>query len=379
MKLDDLRNEIDLIDDQLIALFVKRMNAALKVAKVKKENDLPVLSSKREQEILAKVTEKVGDDLDVYGRILYNTIFDLSRSYQNNYLCPSSDLDMRIREALEKTPKLFPRKSIVACQGIEGAFSQLAAEKLFDFPAIMYFNNFEGVFTAVEKGLCQYGVLPIENSSYGSVGEVYDLMRNYHFHIAKSVKLHVRHALLVKPGTKLSDIKEIFSHEQGLGQCSKFIKGLKGVKATVCENTAIAAQIVASSDNNQTAAISSKNCASIYGLEILNDDIQNNDNNYTRFICISKDLEIYPGASKVSLMISVPHKPMSLYSVIAKFSSLGLNLTKLESRPIPGSDFEFMFYFDIDASLYSENVVRLLCQLEKDLDLFVFLGNYLED
>ena len=242
----------------------------------------------------------------------------------------------------------------------------------------MYFNSFEGVFTAVEKGLCQYGILPIENSSYGSVGTVYDLMQNYNFHIVKGIRLRISHNLMAKPGTKMSDIKEIVSHEQAIGQCGDFLKDLKDVKITICENTAIAAKIVAESDRNDIAAISSKECVDLYGLEILKKHIQISDNNYTRFICISKKLEIYPGANRISLILSLPHVPRSLYHTIAKFAALGVNLTKLESRPIPGSDFEFMFYFDLDASVYSPELINLLSELESQPETFVFLGCYTE-
>jgi chorismate mutase/prephenate dehydratase len=378
MKLEELREEIDAIDTEIIDLFVKRMEVVKKVAQTKQDSNYSVLNSGREKEILTRISNQAGEELDGYARILFNAIFDVSRSYQTRFMNPETELKQRIETALAETPKLFPKKPIVACQGIQGAYSQIATEKLFDFPSIMYFNNWEGVFNAVEKGLCQYGVLPIENSSFGSVGEVYDLMKNYNFHIARGIRLRIAHALLVKHGTKLSDIKEIYSHEQAIGQCAEFLKGLKDVKVTVCENTAIAAELVANSDRTDVAAISSKNCAGLYQLDILSEDIQVSDNNYTRFICISKNLEIYPGSDKLSLMLSLPHRPMSLYNMIAKFAALGLNLTKLESRPIPGSDFEFMFYFDMDASLYAPEVVSLLCELEQEPELFVFLGSYTE-
>lgn len=378
MKLEDIRKDIDKVDSQIAALFKERMGLALEVAKTKEENKMAVVNASREKQILHRISEEIGEPLDGYGRILFNTLFDLSRSYQNNYLSRVSDIGDRIAKALEETPKLFPKKAVVACQGVEGAYSQAACDKLFEVPSTMYFNSFEGVFNAVEKGLCQYGILPIENSSYGSVGAVYDLMRNYNFHIVKSIRLRINHALLAKPGTQMKDVKEIFSHEQAIGQCGEFLKSLKDVKITVCENTAAAAKMVAESHRTDTAAISSRECMELYGLESLNNNIQVSDNNYTRFICISKNLEIYPGASKISLMLSLPHKPSSLYHMIAKFSTLGVNLTKLESRPIPGSDFEFMFYFDMEASVYSPELVNLLGQLENQPEIFVFLGSYSE-
>ena len=378
MELTEARNKINDIDSQIVDLFCKRMETALEIAKIKKKEGLPVENNKREKEILYNVSKATGKDLETYTRLVFNTLFDVSRSYQSRYLSEPGKLAEKIREAIEKTPKIFPEKASVACQGVSGSYSEAACEKLFTIPSIMYFNTFESVFNAVDKGLCEYGILPIENSSYGSVSAVYDLMRNYNFHIVRSTRLHISHCLLASPGTKLEDVKEIFSHEQALGQCDDFLKGLDGVKITACSNTVEAAKTVAESDRKDIAAIASKDCIELYNLKVLESNIQMTDNNYTRFICISKDLEIYPGASRISLMLSLQHKPSSLYHMIGKFSSLGLNLVKLESRPIPGSDFEFMFYFDIEASIYSEELVDLLGQLNDGPETFVFLGSYSE-
>lgn len=378
MNLDELRTQIDEIDEKFVALFVERMKLSEKVAETKKITSTPVLSGKREREVLSKISENAGDDFAGYARLLYNTLFDISRSYQNRLLYSESLLKDKILTALSDTPKLFPKKATVACQGTEGAYSQHAAEKIFAAPEIMYFDSFNSVFSAVDKGLCKYGVLPIENSSRGSVGQVYDLMKNHNFYIAKCLKLHISHKLLGKVGMKISDIKEIVSHNQALGQCAEFIKSLGDVKITTCENTAIAAQIVANSNRMDIAAISSADCAELYGLTVLKDGIQLSDNNYTRFICITRDLEIYPGANKISLMMSLPHRPNSLYSRLSKFSALGINLTKLESRPIPGSDFEFMFYFDMEASVLQPEVLSLLSELYSAPEQFAFLGNYIE-
>ena len=376
--LEQMRHDIDNIDAQITDLFKQRMETSLEIAKYKKENAVPVLSDSREKEIMHKISEQIGEPFDGYARLLFNTIFDASRSCQNNYLARKSDLADRIEAALQQTPKLFPKKAVVACQGVAGSYSQAACERLFEVPSIMFFNSFEGVFNAVEKGLCQYGILPIENSSYGSVGAVYDLMQNYNFHIVRGIRQRISHNLMAKAGTRLSDVKEIFSHEQAIGQCGEFLKTLKDVKVTVCENTALAAKMVAESDRNDVAAISSKECLDLYGLELLKKHIQVSDNNYTRFICISKNMEIYPGSNKISLILSLPHVPRSLYHTIAKFAALGINLTKLESRPIPGSDFEFMFYFDLEASVYSPELINLLSELENQPETFVFLGCYTE-
>jgi chorismate mutase/prephenate dehydratase len=203
-------------------------------------------------------------------------------------------------------------------------------------------------------------------------------MKKYSFHIARSLKLRVRHMLLGKAGTQISKITEIFSHEQAIGQCGEFLKSLGNVKVTVCENTAVAARMVAQSGRDDLAALSSREYAALYGLSVLSEDVQDNDSNYTRFICISKGLEIYPGANRISLMLSVPHKPGSLYRLISRISTRGININKIESRPIHGSDFEFMFYFDLEAEVAQKNVLGLLGELANDLEQFSFLGSYSE-
>lgn len=378
MELNEAREKINEIDEQLVKLFSSRMELSSKIAEYKAEKNLPILDRTREREVLNKVADLSGPELENYSKVLFSTLFDLSRSYQNRLTKSESPLGAQIQEALENTPKQFPTKVVAACQGVEGAYSQQACDKIFSLPNIMYFRTFEGVFQAVEKGLCQYGILPIENSTAGSVNAVYDLMSRYHFYIARSIRLRIEHSLLARTAVPLSKIKEVVSHEQAISQCSAFLKNHPEIKVTVVENTAAAAKMVAESDRDDLAAISSRSCAELYGLCALSDTVQNSENNFTRFICISKELEIYPGAGKTSLMLTVPHRPGSLYGVIARIAALGMNLTKLESRPIPGKDFEFMFYFDLDASIYNPEVVRLICELDSDLDEFAYLGSYSE-
>ena len=378
MDLQEARNSISRIDEELTSLFVKRMELSKEIAAYKKDNHMSVFDRSREREVVNHVCDLAGKDFETYIRVLYGTLLDVSRSYQRQLIGATSSLKERVQEAIRNTDPVFPSRAVVACQGVEGAYSQNACDKLFSLPNIMYFNSFSGVFQAVESGLCRYGILPIENSTAGSVNEVYDLMKKHNFYIVRSIKLRIDHNLLAKKGTKLSDIKEIYSHQQALDQCSEFLKSLKGVKITVCENTAVAAKFVAESERNDVAAISSKNCAELYSLSVLSNTVQNNDNNYTRFICISKSLEIYPGADKVSMMFSIAHKPGTLYNVVSRFSTLGLNLTKLESRPMPGKDFEFLFYFDLNASIYDEKVPELLGEFDDEFDPFTFLGSYSE-
>ena len=376
MDLKDYRAQLDAIDDQLTALFKQRMEIVRHVADYKKETNTPVMASGREREILYRVTGLCGQELEEYTKILYSTILELSRDHQEDRLSTGeSALVAEILAAAEQTGE-FPKRAIVACQGAEGAYSQMACDKLFPVSQILYCNRFEGVFRAVEAGMCRYGILPIENSSAGSVTEVYDLMERYNCKIVRSLKLKVEHCLLARPGVQLKDVKEVVAHEQALNQCSEFLKS-SGAKVTVFSNNAAAAKYVSESDRSDIAAIASVNCAGLYGLSVLSDHVANSDHNYTRFICISKQLEVYEGAGKITFVTAASHRPGSLYSLIAKFATRGLNICKLESRPIPGKDFEFRFYFDVEASVWNKDTQTVLSQLEKE-EFFTFLGAYSE-
>ena len=377
-ELEQLRGQIDQIDDKIIALFKERMQVSDKIALVKKEYDMPTLAPGRERAVLARVAEEAGEAVADYTESLFRTIMAASRSYQNIRSGKKSVVYESVKEALENTPKLFPQRAMVACQGIEGAYSQIACDSIFKSPSIMYFKSFDNVFKAVESGMCQYGILPIENSTAGSVNTIYDLMLRHNFSIVRSARLKVSHNLLAKYGTKLSDVKEIFSHEQAINQCAAFLAGMKGVKVTVVENTAVAAKMVAESGDPGVAALSSRFCAEHYGLQTLQANVQDQDNNYTRFICISKKPEIYPGADRTSFMMIISHKPGSLYNVLSKFYALGINLRKLESRPLPDREFEFMFYFDIESSVYAPEMEKLFLDLESESEEFRYLGTYNE-
>ena len=378
MELTDYRKEIDRIDREMVKLFTERMDIAADIGRYKQEKGLPVYDPERERQKLGDLTALTREDLSSSVEGLYSTIFELSRSYQRMLHPRATVLRDQIEAAIQNTPRLFPERALVACQGVEGAYSQQACEKVFKRPQIMYFNSFEGVFSAIDKGLCPYGILPLENSTAGSVNKIYDLMMEYNFHIIRSTRIKVDHSLLVLPGVKKEEVREIFSHEQALSQCTEFLEEMKGVKITPCANTAAAAKMVFESGRRDAAAISSRSCAQIYGLDCLADSIQNQGSNYTRFICIAKDLEIYPGSDTTSVMMTLPHRPGSLYRALSRFNALGINIQKLESRPLPGSDFEFMFYFDFEASVYSPEFLSFFEDIDGIATRFVYLGSYLE-
>ena len=378
MDISELREQINQIDHEIVELYGKRMETAREIDRFKREHNLPVLDSERERELLNRVAEQAGEDNERGIRALYHLLMDHSRMRQEMDGHPESRLGQQIRKAVAAMPAVFPEKATVACQGVEGAYSQLACEKIIRYPSIMYCRTFENVFSAIDSGLCRYGILPIENSLAGSVNSVYDLMIQHHCYIVRSARIKIDHTLLALPGTRMDGIREIYSHEQAIQQCSAFLSGHKEWHVNVCTNTAAAARMVAESGRRDAAAISSGHCAALYGLECLSSDIQNNSNNHTRFICISREPEIYPGADHTSLMLVLPNHPGSLYQLLSRFNALDINLIKLESRPLPGRDFEFMFYFDLEASVGSPVFSRLIEELDITLNRFTYLGSYSE-
>lgn len=377
MELNELRTQIDAIDDQLASLYDRRMKLIKQVGEEKARTDSYLQDLTRENAIIRRVTKAVDDSVRVYCKQVFETLFETSRAYQARFVRIHSGVAEEIRSNLESGLKTFPDYATVACQGVEGAYSMIATTRLFPLSDITYFKNFEGVFNAVEKGLCRYGMLPIENSSVGSVNAVYDLMKEHKFYIVRSIKLHVQHHLLAKKGVELSEIKEVFSHEQAINQCKKWLEKTD-VKVTIVPNTAVAAKMVAESERTDVACISSRECASLYGLNVLAANMQDNDSNYTRFILISKKMEIFKKSNRVSIMVNLPHTSGSLNRMLNKFSTLGFNLTKLESRPLPNSTFEFMFYFDFEADIENPEVANLFAELENGEGQLVFLGSYYE-
>ena len=284
MELSEIREKIDAVDEQLLDLFLQRMDLSDEVAAYKNAHHLPILNKERERAILAKVTEKSGER-ERYAYHLFSTLFELARSRQAELISAPTKVAAQVRASLEAGTSVFPQTGLVACQGVEGANSQVACDRLLPRGNIVYVKTFQAVVSAVESGLCRFGVLPIENSSNGSVRAVYELLQDHNLSIVRSTRLCIRHELLTLPGVKMEDITEIYSHEQAIGQCSKFLNSLNGVRVIPCDNTAMAAKMVAEKGDRHAAAISSHPCAALYGLTCLNDSIQDSDNNYTRFIC----------------------------------------------------------------------------------------------
>ena len=378
MELDQIRQQINQIDDQLVALYLKRLGLVAEVARCKDEADAAIDNPVREKAIIYRLTKDIADDnRKLYVKDLYGCIFTASKSYQSALLHRTSPTAERLKAIMQEGQKPFPVSASVACQGILGANSYTAASKLFPISDITFFRTFEGVFGAVAKGLCQYGVLPIENSTAGSVNEVYDLMKKYDFHIVKSIRLKINHCLAAVKGANLASITKVVSHPQALSQCAAYLKQ-RGLSTAVSENTAVAAKELAQSQDATVAVLCSEDCAALYGLDIIDRSVQDSANNYTRFICIGKRLEVFVGSNKISVMTSLPHEPGSLNKTLGRFASIGLDLTKLESRPLADMPFEFMFYFDFDGNVFDAQIIALIAELENNSDNFTFLGSYQE-
>lgn len=284
------------------------------------------------------------------------------------------NLSDEIRRA---APVVVTDKEKIAYQGIKGANSYEAAQRLFAESDLVAYKSFDDVFKAVEDGECVYGVLPVENSTAGSVAAVYDLILRYRFYIVGALDLSIDYCLAGLKQSTLGDIEKVISHPQALSQCEQYISRM-GYESTACSNTAVAARDTAREKRLNLAAVCSYKAAEEYGLKVLDDHLQDNKNNTTRFIVISKKLYINENANKVSLCFSLPHVTGALFHMLQRFDALGLNLTKIESRPIPDKDFEYLFYLDFSGSVKSEGVTSLLCELSEEMPEFSFLGNYNE-
>ncbi|MBE6830945.1 MAG: bifunctional chorismate mutase/prephenate dehydratase [Ruminococcaceae bacterium] len=373
MALEEIRQEIDRIDKELLPLFVRRMDCAKQVAAVKQEQKLPVFNGGREQEILDRIVRQAGE----YGgeaRLLYSGMMDMSRALQYNLLGGGGEL----RETIRKAGAAPEKAEKIACLGENGSFSHEALSLLYPKAAPQFYQGFGGIFSAVANGQADLGILPVENSSAGSVSEVYDLILKYRFCIVNAATLHVHHCLAAAKKVDVRTIGTVYSHPQALSQCSEYITR-NDLRPLPCSNTASAAQMVAQRQEAGIAAICSEHAANEYKLHILERDIQNSSNNCTRFIVISRSLFIPDRARKISLCFSLLHKTGTLYSVLARFAALGLNLTKIESRPIQDKNFEYDFYLDFTGNVREDATLNLICSLYDELPRFSFLGNYTEN
>ena len=375
-ELSKLREQIDLTDDAILALFRQRMALAGGVADYKRSHGLPVFQSGREREILDRIDEKAGPEDAQSAKLLFQNLMDLSKCRQVERLGVDSPLTDWLAPRLDH-PEPIPDRPVVLCQGVEGAYSSLAARRLFPGVEPRFCARFEDVCTAVEDGTADFGLLPIENSSAGSVPQVYELMRKYDFYINYAYNLKISHCLAARTELPLEAVRAVYSHEQGLWQCSAFLRNHPSMAQNAYPNTAAAAKFVAAS-NEPYAAICSRESAALYGLHILAEDIQNIDENYTRFICISKQLRHSAQADTVTISLAVPNETGALYRLLLKFAVAGLNMVKIQSKPLGNKHFDAIFYIDFIGNCRQSEVSILLADLSTSLPYFKFFGNYPE-
>ncbi len=368
--LQPVRQDIDRIDRQLLQLFTERMACSERVAEIKRQAGIPVLNTAREQAILDRVRQEAGP----YGEsavALYSTILSVSRARQHAMLEGGGEL-----RALERnSPRSRKENPRIICQGAPGAYSHSAAIRLFPGAEPAFLPGFRDVFEAVRGGAGDYGVVPVENSDAGSVSEVYDLIMRHRMFIVGAADIPVRHCLCRAPGT--GPVRRAVSKQEALAQCSAYLEE-NGIAPEAFSNTAAAAKHVAEHPAAGLGAVCSAEAAAFYGLEVVAADIQNTDNNCTRFVVIAREAVLPDDADKISLCFSLPHTTGSLYRTLERFALNGLNLTKIESRPIPGRNFEYDFYLDFTGNIHDEATLALICALSDEMPRFSFLGNYKE-
>lgn len=373
MELDEIRKNIDMIDGEILELFARRMKLCEEVAEYKAQNGMEIFQGGREQQVLDRIAERSPEKLESASRLLFSQIMEISKCLQKD----------RLTEPLQVKTRSLAENPSVACPGIRGSYSEEACLKAFGRDArIDYYDTFEQVFEAVNSGKARYGVVPIENSTAGSVEDTYSLLEHYDMFICGRLHISVNHVLASKGDEKIT---KIISHSQALRQCSEFI-GKGGFVTAQVTNTSIAARTVSESSQEGLGCICSSHCAKLYGLRVLKEGIADSNENFTRFIVISKELEIVENADIISVCLSLPHISGSLYKLLTGFYFTGLNLTKIESRHMPphikrksGADsFEVIFYLDFEGSVLNPSVGKLLKNLERDCGYYRFLGNYRE-
>lgn len=367
MDLIELRSQINDIDDEILSLFIKRMGICENVAEYKKKHNLPVLQNNREKEVIDRIISMSPDNLKNGASLLFTSIMDISKCLQQNeFLSQKADYEAELFEP--------ENAKVIACQGTSGAYSEKACRKLFKNQKINYYKEFEDVFKAVNNEEVDFGILPLQNSTIGSVSQTYDLMAKYNFFINAIIRVEITHCLAAKKSTRLEDIKEVYSIEPALSQCSNFLRE-KNLERKEYLNTALSAKLVAES-SEPIACICSEDAAKLFGLEIVESHIADAYPNYTRFICISKKFISAEDAGTISVSLSIPHTQGSLYRLLTKFSVSGMNLVKIENKPIAGKEFEVIFYLDFSGNCRDRKVSALLEELSKEHSYFKFLGNF---
>ncbi len=376
--LQDLRAQIDSIDRQLVELFCQRMDVTRRVGLYKQAHHLPVLDQERERQVLRNKGELAGPELRPAAPTLFQTIMALSRRQQRDMLGERAD-NPGLRRYLAARAGVRPpvERPRVVYQGVPGAYSEQACLNFFG-PQVETegLEQFEDAFLALKEGRADYAVLPIENSSTGAIRQIYDLLSQYEYFIVGETAVRVEHCLMALPGATLDTITHVYSHEQGLFQCEQYLAGHPGWHTVPQADTAGSARMVAASGDPTKAAICSARAAQLYGLNILARGINHNSHNTTRFVVVSPRLELREGADKISTLFMLPHESGTLHEILTIFAIRGLNLVKLESRPVPEHSWEYLFFLEFNGHLDQQVTTDVLHELAQTTGDFRVLGNF---
>jgi len=371
VELNELRKQINDIDKNLLELFQKRMDTAIAIGQYKKEHSMQVFDETREKEVIQRAKTAAEDKYQDFVEAFYQNLMALSREIQREVL--NESIDLQIETSSDKTAK----KPTVVFQGVKGSYSDEALSLYYgDNVNTINVQDFEDVFEELKKGTADYGILPVENSSTGSIVDVFDLLAKHDCCIVGEQLLKVEQCLLGVKGATAEDIREIYSHPQGFSQSTEFLKKFPDCLKTSYYNTAISAKYVSELNDKSKAAIAGKRAASIYGLDILAENINTSNNNYTRFITISKKLLVADTSDKISVMFILPHESGSLYNALTYFARNNLNMLNIESRPMPNKNWEYMFFIDFQGNLHDQRVKNALADLSENSIYVKVLGNY---
>ena len=378
-KLDVLRGNIDEIDHQNVHLFERRMAVTRAVGEYKQEIGMPVLDAARERDVIAKKLNMLTNkELQADVVLLYETIMGISRRQQRNLVAEGLENPNFTKIVTDiahaRTSVQNPR---VVYQGEPGAYSEMASIRFFgDSVQAKGLEQFEDVFQALKNGEADYGVLPIENSSTGAIRQIYDLMTQYDCFVVGETTVAIQHCLMALPGASLDSIQTVYSHEQGLFQCEAYLNKHPKWNRVPQADTAGSANMVAKSGDPSKAAICSKRSAELYGLEILAEAINSNVNNTTRFVVVSPKMELREGRDKVSTCFCIPHQSGSLHEILTIFAVHGLNMVRLESRPIQGSSWEYMFFLEFTGDVTASGMEGVFRELTQSAEQVRVLGNF---
>lgn len=366
-----MRKQIDAVDDKLTELYIQRLGLVKQVGEYKKQNSVAVEHGDREKQIFDRLADKFGKEYKRAIDYLYTGIMTYSKMEQTILNAPPCDF------SFQKSGGLPKGQAEVGLAGTTGAYAEQAAKKLFPDMKPHFYRHFGDVFAAVDGGEVEYGVVPIENSTAGSVNEVYDLLKEYDIKIVAAHRLTVNHCLLGTPDSRTEDIRTVYSHPQALYQCKNFLHG-RDIAAVEESNTAVACEKVAKLGDRTVGAIGAESNAAKNNLKVLQKGLQDAEHNFTRFIVIAKEMAAPSDADKLSLMVSIGHKPGTLFQLLGILAGFNVNLLKLESRPIPEQEFQFMFYLDIRCDVFAESTLDMLNCIKAYCDTMTVLGAYKE-